>query len=185
MKTNLPSVTVNNITIPNKDSVRYLNMTLDRRLTWKQHIIDKSKQLKAKLKKFYWLIGRRSNLGTQNKITLHNTIIKSVWTYGIQLWGTASNSNIEILQLLQSKTLGSLINAPWYVTNEVIHRDLKIPTVKEKIYKSRSRYNSRVNNHHNPLVTQLLDTTDQICRLKRKYPLCSAAQHICTPSRAA
>ena len=146
-------------------------MTLDRRLTWKQHIIDKSKQLKAKLKKFYWLIGRRSNLGTQNKITLHNTIIKSVWTYGIQLWGTASNSNIEILQLLQSKTLGSLINAPWYVTNEVIHRDLKIPTVKEEITKYSNRYSKRVNKHRNALITKLLNMSDQIRRLKKHYPL--------------
>ena len=109
--------------------------------------------------------------GTQNKITLYKAAIKPVWSYGIQLWGTASNSNIEILQRFQSKTLRSLLNAPWYVTNETIHRDLKIPTVKDEIHKSRSRYNTRVNNHHNPLVTQLLDTTDQIRRLKRKYPL--------------
>ena len=146
-------------------------MTLDRRLTWEQHIIDKSKQLKDKLRKFYWLTGRRSNLSTQNKITLYKTIIKPVWTYGIQLWGTASKSNIEIPQRFQSKTLRSLINAPWYVTNETIHRDLKIPTVKDEIHKSRSRCNSRVNNHHNPFVTQPLDTTDQTRRLKRKYPL--------------
>ena len=142
-------------------------MTLDRRLTWKQRITDKLKQVRDKLKKFYWLIGRRSNLSTQ----LYKTVIKPVWTYGIQLWGTASNSNIEIPQRFQSKTLRSLINAPWYVTNETIHRDLKIPTVKDEIYKSRSRYSARVNNHHNPLVTLLLVTTDQFRRLKRKYPL--------------
>ena len=74
---------INNITVPNKDTVRYLGMTLDRRLTWKQHILDKSKQLRDKLKKFYWLIGHRSNLSTQNKITLYKTVIKPVWTYGI------------------------------------------------------------------------------------------------------
>ena len=170
-KQTCPRVSINNITVPNKDTVRYLGMTLDRRLTRKQHILDKSKQLRDKLKNFYWLIGRRSNLSTQNKITLYKAVIKPVWTYGIQLWGTASNSNIEILQRFQSKTLRSLLNAPSYVTNETIHRDLKIPTVKDEIHKSRSRYNTRVNNHHNPLVTQLLDTTDQIRRLKRKYPL--------------
>ena len=172
-KQTCPQVSINNITVPNKDTV--LGMTLDRRLTWKQHILDKSKQLRDKLKKFYWLIGRCSNLSTQNKITLYKTVIKPVWTYGIQLCGTASNTNIEILQRFQSKTLRSLINAPCYqctyVTNETIHRELKIPTVKYEIYKSRSEYNARVNNHHNPLVTQLLDTTDQIRRLKRKYPL--------------
>ena len=68
-------------------------------------------------------------------------------------------------------TLRSLINAPWYVTNETIHRGFKIPTIKDAIYKSRSRYNARDNNHHNPIVTQILHTTDQIRRLKRKYPL--------------
>ena len=47
----------------------------------------------------------------------------------------------------------SLFNAPWYVTNETIHRDLNISTVKDEIHKSRSRYNTRVNNHHNPLVS--------------------------------
>ena len=105
-------------------------MILDRRMTWERHIVDKSKQLKTKLKKFYWLIGGRSNL-----IMLYKAILIPVWIYGIQLWGTASNSNIEILQGFQSKILRSLIDAPWYVTNETIHRDLKIPTVKEEISK--------------------------------------------------
>ena len=166
-KQTCPQVSINNITVPNKDTVRYLGMTLDRRLTWKQHIVDKSKQLRDKLKKLYWLIGRRSNLSTQNKITLYKTVIKLVWTYGIQLWETVSNSNIEIFQRFQSKMLRSLINVPWYVTNETIHRDLKISTIKDEIRNSRSKYNARINNHHNPLITQLLDTTDQVRRLKR------------------
>ena len=170
-KQTCPQVTINNTIIPSKDSVRYLGMTLDRKLTWKKHISEKTKQLKEKLRKFYWLMGRRSKLNIQNKITLYKAVIKPVWTYGIQLWGTASNSNIEIIQRFQSKTLRSLLNAPWYVTNETIHRDLKISTVKDEIHKSRSRHNTRVNNHHNPLVTQLLDTTDRIHRLERKYPL--------------
>ena len=127
-KQSCPQVTINNIPIPNKDTVRYLGMILDRRMTWKRHIADKSKQLKSKLKKFYWLIGKRSNLNVQSKITLYKAILKPVWIYGIRLWGTGSNSNIEILQRLQSKTPRSLIVAPWYVTNETI----QIPTVKKK-----------------------------------------------------
>ena len=61
--------------------------------------------------------------------------VKSTSTYGIQLWGIANNSNIEILQRFQSKTLRSLKAALWHVTNETIHRDLEIPTVKEEISK--------------------------------------------------
>ena len=48
---------------------------------------------------------------------------------------------------------------------------LKILTVKEEISKFSNRYNIRANNHQNSLVTQLLDTSDQIRRLKRHYPL--------------
>ena len=145
-------------------------MILDRRMTWKRHIVDKSKELITKLKKFYWLIGRRSNLNMQSKIMLYKAILIPVWTYGIQLWGTASNPNIESLQRFQSKTLRSLIDAPWYVTNETMHRHLEISTGEEEISKFRNKYNIRVNNQQNPLVTQLHDTMDQIRRLKRHYP---------------
>ena len=63
-------------------------------------------------------------------------------------------------------------NKEIYNVNRLMNSIVKFePPVKDEIHKSRSRYNSRVNNHHNPLVTQLLDTTDQIRRLKRKYPL--------------
>ena len=37
-------------------------------------------------------------------------------------------------------TLRSLIDAPWYVTNETIHRDFKIHTVKKEISKFSNRY---------------------------------------------
>jgi hypothetical protein len=35
--------------------------------------------------------------------------------YGFQLWGTASNSDMEILQGFQSKTLRRILNAPWCI----------------------------------------------------------------------
>jgi hypothetical protein len=47
----------------------------------------------------------------------------------MQLWGTASTSNIEILERFQSKTLRMIVDAAWYVPNTVIRRDLQIPTV--------------------------------------------------------
>ena len=80
---------------------------------------------------------------------------------GIQIWGTASNSNIEILQLFQSKILRSLIDVPWYVINEAIHRDLKIPTVKKEITKCSNRYIIRVNNYRNPVITKYVGPDPQ------------------------
>jgi hypothetical protein len=39
---------------------------------------------------------------------------------GIQLWGTASTSDIEILERFQSKALRMIVDAPWCVPNTVI-----------------------------------------------------------------
>jgi hypothetical protein len=63
----------------------------------------------------HWLLGRKSQLSITNKLLLYKTILKPIWTYGIQLWGTASTSNIEILEIFQSKDLRMIVDAPWYV----------------------------------------------------------------------
>jgi len=82
-----------------------------------------------------WLLGRKSATTLENKVRLYKAILKPMWTYDIQLWGTASNSNIEILQCYQSKILRQIVNAPFYISNASIYKDLGIPYVKEEIAK--------------------------------------------------
>ena len=85
-----------------------------------------------------------------------------MWTYGIQLWGTASNSNIEILQCYQSKTLRMTLDAAWFITNDNIHKDLGISTVKNEINKFNRKYIDRLSNHNNTLAIALLDESEEI-----------------------
>ncbi|CAG5000750.1 unnamed protein product [Parnassius apollo] len=106
-----PPVTLNNI-VPQADYVRYLGLYLDKRLTCQKHIFTKRKQLGIQTRKLYWLIGRKSQLSLENKILLYKAIQKPIWTYGVQLWGTASHSNIEIVQRFQNKALRMITNAP-------------------------------------------------------------------------
>ncbi|KAM3964374.1 transmembrane protein 186 [Aphomia sociella] len=49
------------------------------------------------------------------------------------LWGSASNSNLEILQRFQNNVLRMISGAPWYARTTEIHEYLDIPTVKEEI----------------------------------------------------
>jgi hypothetical protein len=128
-----PPVHINDVQIPQENHVKYLGLHLYRRLTWHTHIVSKRKQLGLSLTKMYWLIGRKSKLSITNKLLIYKVILKPIWTYGIQLWGTTSNSNIEILEHFQSKVLRPIVDAPWYVSNSVIHNDLQIPIVKEEI----------------------------------------------------
>jgi hypothetical protein len=60
----------------------------------------------------------------ENKLLVYKAVIKPIWTYGIELWGRASKSNITIMQRAQSKILITITNAPRYVTNHTLHTDL-------------------------------------------------------------
>jgi hypothetical protein len=60
----------------------------------------------------YWLLGRKSQLSLSIKLLLYKTILKPISTYGIQLWGTASTSNINILERFQPKALRLIAHAP-------------------------------------------------------------------------
>ena len=100
---------------------------------------------------FSWLIGRKSNLSIENKLLVYKAVIKPIWTYRIELWGCASNSNTAIMQRAQSKILRTITNAPWYVTNHTLHTDLKIPYVSDVI-------NERINKHLSKLESHPIPT---------------------------
>jgi hypothetical protein len=82
---------MNSVHLPQQD-VKYLELHLA------QTHIQKRKQLGMTFTKMHWLLGRKSKPSTGNKILIYRAILKPIWTYGIQLWGTASTSNIEILE---------------------------------------------------------------------------------------
>jgi hypothetical protein len=153
-----PLVHINDVQIPQENHVNYLGLHLNCRLTWHTHIFAKSKQLGLSLTKLYWLLGRKSKLSTTTKkLLIYKAILKPIWIYGIQLWGTTSNSNIEILECFQSKVLQLIVDAPWYVSNSVIHKNLQIPTVKEEISCFGSLHAVRLPAHTNKLIATLTE----------------------------
>jgi hypothetical protein len=98
----------------------------------------------------------------------YKVAIKPIWTYGIELWGCASKTNIAIIQRLQLKILRAMTNAPWYVSNDTLHNDLVIPIISDVI-------EERSNKHHNRLETnslmQPLLEQPNYRRLKRRLPI--------------
>ena len=158
--------------LPSVNEVKYFGMYLNRKLTWIKHIKTKKEAMNLKLRKMYWLIGKKSQLSLYNQLIIYKvTIIKPVWTYGIQMWGAVCNSNLDIIQRFQSKTLRLMLNAPWYVTNAAIHRDLQIETVKKEIERYSEHYEERFRTHPNELATNLLNRNLVVRRLKRFKPL--------------
>jgi hypothetical protein len=105
----------------------------------------------------------------ENKLLLYKTILRPMWTYGIPLWGTASQSNIEILQRFQNKALRTIVNAPWYLPNSALHADLLIPTVREEVTKHSNAHKDKLLQHPDQLIPFLLEEQGPK-RLKRYHP---------------
>jgi len=78
------------------------------------------------------------------------TLLRPMWYYGIRLWGSAKPSNTRIIQSFQSISLRLISDAPWYITNEWLHKDICIPT-----FKNLSKFTYKKHTKHS-VLTQIL-----------------------------
>jgi hypothetical protein len=150
-----PPVYFNNVPIPQTTSVKYLGLTFDRRLTWNPHTRLKRVSLNTRLKALYALLHRRSPVPLSQKLKCYTYLIRPLWTYGAQIYGSAKHSNINRIQAFQNKFLRLITNSPSYVRNSILHRDLRIDTVHTTIQKLYRRFYSKLLNHANPEIQQL------------------------------
>jgi hypothetical protein len=158
----------NQLTQP--EEVKYLGIHLDRKLTWRKNIATNRKQLDLKLRKLYWLNGRKPQLSLENKLLVRKAILKPICTYGVQLWASASNCNIEILERFQSKVLRIITDAPLCVSNAVIKRGLKVLSVRQEVRNCSVTCRQRLDDHPNRLAKSLFQRTHNNRRLERYYP---------------
>jgi hypothetical protein len=79
------------------------------------------------------------------------------------------NTNVETVERFQSKALRMIVDAPWYMPNTVIPRDLQIPIVKEEIRRYSSQYSVHLSAHLNDLIVNLVELPDNR-RLRRHLP---------------
>jgi hypothetical protein len=162
-----PPVQINHTNIQPKEQAKYLGLTFDNKLNWRQHIIKKTNG--PQNQRTQLAHRERSHLSLENKLLIYKTVIEPIWTYGIKLRSCYSKSNIAIIQRAQSKILRSNSNAPQCVSNHTQHIDLKTPYVTEVIRENSINCFSKLENHSNPLLQPLLQPHENR-RLKRNWP---------------
>jgi len=169
----LHTVKFQDTVIPQSAQAQYLGLILDKRLSWKQHITKITATCRVELRKLNWMLKGTSELSPSNKLLLYRSIVDPSFTYCIQIWGTATDSNAMRVQRVQNRALRTITDAPRYVRNEVLACDLHIPTVREQINMHSSRYNDRLLAHTNHLAASLANATTTRRRLKRRHPAVS------------
>jgi 4-amino-4-deoxy-L-arabinose transferase-like glycosyltransferase len=97
----------------------------------------------------------RSKLNTSNKLLIYKDILRPVWAYGIQIWGSAKPSNLRIIQAFQSICLRQIVSASWYIKNANLHNDLNVPTLSQLTKSHFLSFHSKLNHNNNPLIKRL------------------------------
>jgi hypothetical protein len=100
-----------------------------------------------------------TNTLLNTKLLMYKSLLKSMWTYSLQLWRNAKKTNIDKFQSFQNNILRKITNCPLYISNLTLHTNLKIKTIHEETVNYYKRFHSKLPSHINPLISNLASLT--------------------------
>lgn len=165
---------INNNTIPwtpYNQTVKYLGLNFDTRLTWKSHIATKIQQTKIKLIQLKPLLNHKSSLSLNNAIALYKTIIRPLMLYACPIWTNASQTNINKIQIMQNKFLRLATHAPWFISNDQLHRELHLPTINHHIAHLSNNFYSNISSINQIAHYNLATLNEFPTRIRNRHPL--------------
>lgn len=109
--------------IPLRETVKYLGIELDKKLTFKHHILQTCEKAVRCGRALFPLLNRRSTLNRKNKILLYRMCIRPIMTYGCQVWSKrCAKTYLKKLQVIQNKNLKIIFNLPRRYSTNRLHR---------------------------------------------------------------
>jgi len=63
-----------------------------------------------------------------------------------------------------------MVDAPWYIRNNNLHRDLQVDVVTSEIQRFAQKHEGRLHHHEKAEAIQLLDNMAIVRRLQRNKP---------------
>ena len=79
----------------------------------------------------------------------------------------ARNRATDIIQRFQNKVLRNIVDAPWYIRNDDLRRDLQMEMVTNEIGKFAKKHEERILHHFNVEAIQLLGNSELVWRIKK------------------
>ena len=179
------SITIDNITLEEKDIITFLGVNIDNKLNWKshiQHICNKISKSIAILRRLKYSFPRHILL------MIYMSLIYSYINYCNVVWGSAYKSHLNPLIVLQKKAVRLITNANFRDASAPIFYDLKLLPIS-KIYhlnclqflfkclncnsfpflRSRIMYNSSTHNHETRSRDQLKPIRERLDICKNSY----------------
>jgi hypothetical protein len=81
----------------------------------------------------YPILNKRSSIQKKYSLLIYNQILRPLLTYACPVWGKYATSYINKIQIFQNKVLRIITNAPWFIRNINLHKDLQTQEIVDHI----------------------------------------------------
>lgn len=149
------NVCFNSHNIEWSDSVKYLGLLLDAKLTFTKHTKYAADKALKLLLKYYPLLNKNSKLSTKNKLNIYKVIVRPAMLYASPVWSLISKTNFGTLQVQQNKFLRLAGNYRKFTKISCMHKDLEIDTVFDYVRNATAKYFSKISTHDNIHIRNL------------------------------
>jgi len=153
-----------------KSSVKYLGVILDKKLNWWPHISAKLQQAYQRLGVLYPILNRKSTISKKCSLIIYKQVLRPLILYASPIWSCCANSHLNKIQIFQNKILRIITDAPWFVRNKALHKDLNIPTIDEHLNHLANRFFHSLTKSNGAAHYNLVERPPKIRRLKRGRP---------------
>lgn len=116
-----------NQTIELQNTVNYLGIHFDSKLTFNAHITNAIEKATKCFRALYPMLAPRSPLSTINKTAIYTAMIRPILTYASPVWSTAAKTHTHKLTIIQNKILKTIFKLPFRTPTTFVQRITKIP----------------------------------------------------------
>jgi len=155
--------------IPVKKEVKYLEIHLHTKLTWKTHIKAKRRQLELKLKNIELANNRTFTAITRQQTDRIQGNTATCLVIRDRAMGMQQDIQHQDPPNIPVKNAQNDQQCPWYVSNQTLHSDFYIPHVTEVVRINVNKYKNRSTEHRNQLIRAIFNPSADR-RLKRLWP---------------
>lgn len=158
----LQKIHIKNKTIAWKQHIKYLEVVLDKKLNFREHISQSIKKIIPPFKSLYPVL--KNNPHTAIAANIYKAYIRPILTYASPVWCCIKNYKIKQIARKQNKILRIIANQPFGTTNEVIRNMTSTPALENHLIKLNRAYWLRLKQHRNPTaraITTNINKTHQ------------------------
>lgn len=134
------SYTIYNTPIAHNNTLKYLGLLFDNKLTFKQHIEYTSTKNSRTLNIIKILSHPKSGINTNNLIKITNTLIRSSLEYGCQIYSTANKGTLKKINTIYNTAIRTSLGALRTSPIESIHKEAGTYLLTDRIQELTTKY---------------------------------------------